>query len=40
MRKIKCVVVGDEIAEKTKLLMRYVTNDANEYIPIVSDHFN
>lgn len=39
MKHIKCVVVGDEIAEKSKLLLTYVNGENNEYNPTVFDNF-
>lgn len=39
MKHIKCVVVGDDISEKTKLLISYATDDASEYNPTVFDNY-
>lgn len=39
MKHLKCVVVGDQIAEKTQLLYTYVNGEYDEYNPTVFDNY-
>ncbi|KAM3596202.1 uncharacterized protein V6R79_010246 [Siganus canaliculatus] len=39
MQTIKCVVVGDHVVEKAKLIMSYATGKCPDYVPTVLDNY-